>query len=241
MLSDRETVTLFMGNYGSGKTEVAVNFALHLAENDFPMKLALVDLDLVNPYFRSRETRQVLEDAGIRVILPDAQYMHADLPILVPAVRSVLMASTSYAILDVGGDDVGARVVGALSDALDHEHVRALMVVNANRPFTGDATGVERICREIEAAGHINMAGFVSNTHLMEETVLETILEGVELSRKVETLTGIPLEFVCVPRDLVDEVKKHVSEDILPIRRLMMPPWKAPEGGAMGKDIFRLL
>lgn len=240
MLTGAERVTLFLGNFGSGKTEVAVNFAAHLASQRLKEAVSLADLDLVNPYFRSREPREFLEQLGVQVVVPEGEYTHADLPILLPGVRSMLMASTAYVILDVGGDDVGARVLGALNDALPDGSYRALMVLNANRPFTEDVPGAERICREIEAAGKIRITGLVSNTHLMEDTTVETVLKGVNLSRTLGSKMGIPLEFVCCPAVKVKAVSARVPEEILPISRRMTPPWKAPEGGRLGKDLFRL-
>lgn len=242
MLEGPEKVTLFLGNYGSGKTEVAVNYALHLAAGKPADSVALADLDLVNPYFRSREPRDLLEAAGVRVIVPDREYQNADLPILVPGVRAALSASTAHVILDVGGDDAGARVLGALTEALPAGSYQALMVLNGNRPFTGDVAGIERIRREIERAGRIRIGGFVSNTHLMGETTLETIMDGHRLAQDAATSTGLPLELVCAPEALVAAVSARVAEPVLPIVRYLPPAWMTQAGGAdiMGKDLFRL-
>lgn len=255
MLFGREKITLFTGNFGSGKTEVAVNFALHGAMHCEGEKTALVDLDLVNPYFRSRESREVLENRGVRVVLPERRYLNADLPILVPEVRGLLKlvqadlpdqdvgeARVGRVILDVGGDDVGARVLGALSDALPTGSYRACMVLNANRPMTRNVEGIVRIRREIEMAGAVKVAGFVSNTHLMEETTLETILEGRDLALAAADEAGLALQFVCVPERLVAEVSKVIDEEILPIYRFLTPPWvgRREEGQLLGKELFEL-
>jgi hypothetical protein len=242
MLEGPEKVTLFLGNYGSGKTEVAVNYALHIAANASVGTVALADLDLVNPYFRSREPRDLLEAAGVRVILPDRKYHDADLPILVPEVRAALTASTAHVILDVGGDDAGARVLGALTDALPKGSYQALMVLNGNRPFTGDVAGIKRIRSDIERAGRIEIGGLVSNTHLMEETTVETILAGYRLAREAAEATGLPLEFVCAPEAMVPAVTAEVTEWVLPIVRYLAPSWKNPGEGQdnLGKELFRL-
>ncbi len=242
MLTGDENITLILGNFGSGKTEAAVNFAIHLAARKLKPSVTIVDLDLVNPYFRSREPREILESHGVRVIIPDTKYLYADLPILVPQVRSAIMASTSYVILDVGGDDVGAKVLGSLHDAFSGKHYRALMVLNALRPFTNTSQGIIKMMKEIEFAGRISITGFVSNTHLMEETTVDTVLSGCELARETEEATGRPLEFVCVPEKLVDDVKGKVTEDVLPITRYLAPEWAVGQGGEIkaGKDLFRL-
>jgi hypothetical protein len=246
MLLDNEKVTLFLGNFGSGKTEVSVNFALHVADGRLREGVTIVDLDLVNPYFRSREPRDVLVRHGIRVVIPETQYLYADLPILIPEVRSLLVASTGYIILDVGGDDVGARVLGSLHDALGSSAYRALMVINASRPFTGSVEGIVKIMREIEEAGQLTVGGLVSNTHLMAETTVETILRGYGLAREVQEKTGLPLAFVCAPAAIADEVRAKIPGDVLPISRYLAPVWDGARGeagakppGAMGKDMFK--
>jgi len=242
MLEGPEKVTLFLGNYGSGKTEVAVNYALHQAAGAPSWSIALADLDLVNPYFRSREPRDLLEAAGVRVILPDREYHDADLPILVPEVRAALTASTAHVILDVGGDDAGARVLGALTDALPEGSYQALMVLNGNRPFTSDVAGIKRIRSDIERAGRIQIGGLVSNTHLMEETTVGTILAGYRLAKEASRATGLPLEFVCAPATMVAEVAAAIGEPVLPIVRYLAPSWKNSGGGRgnLGKELFRL-
>jgi hypothetical protein len=242
MLSGSEKITLFLGNYGSGKSEVAVNFALHLALESAAGEVTLVDLDLVNPYFRSREARELLVGHGIRLVTPDPRYQNADLPILVPEVRAALQASTAHTILDVGGDDVGARVLGSLHDSLPSGSYRAIMVLNGLRPFTGDVEGCERLRTEIESAGRIAITGFVSNTHLMDETTLETVVAGWRLATGVAARTGLPLEFVCAPPELVEAVREAVDVPVLPVRRYLAPSWKNPVAGRdnLGKALFRL-
>lgn len=237
-----EKVTLFLGNYGSGKTEVAVNYALHLAAGRPAGSVALADLDLVNPYFRSRESRVLLESAGVRVILPESEYHNADLPILVPEVRAALTASTAHVILDVGGDDAGARILGALTDVLPAGSYQALMVLNGNRPFTGDVAGIERIRRDIERAGRVRITGFVANTHLMSETTAETILSGHRLAQSAAAAMGLTLEFVCAPAELVDAIAAQVEEPVLPIVRYLASSWMLPADGRnnLGKELFRL-
>ena len=243
MLTGQEHTTLFIGNFGSGKTEAAVNFAITLRRQGLKDAVTLVDLDLVNPYFRSREPREFLEKHDVRLVIPDKQYMYADLPILVPEVRSLLKGSTSYVILDVGGDDVGAKVLGALHDALPAGSYRALMVLNASRPFTNSIEGIIKIKGEIEETGKISITGFISNTHLMDDTTVDTILKGYRLAKETETRTGLPLEFVCAPERLVAEVREAVAEDVLPIVRYLAPEWADRPGcggDISGKDLFKL-
>jgi len=250
MLTGTERVTLVLGNFGSGKTEVAVNLALRLADAGRPEGVTLADLDLVNPYFRSREPRELMRARGVHVVIPGPQYLWADLPILLPEVRALIMASTSYAVIDVGGDDAGARVLGSLADALSSAGARALMVINAKRPFTNTVEGILRIKREIEEAGRLSMTGLVANTHFMDETDLDTVMEGYRVARETAAATGLPIEFVCAPARLADRVRARVPEEVLAITRHLAPSWRREEeggggeaaaGGApLGKALFKL-
>jgi len=221
MLVGAEKATLIVGHYGSGKSEVAVNFALWLRAQQ--RDVTLVDLDLVNPYFRSREAVDLLEKRGIRVVLPKG-YMNADLPILVPEVRSQLQASSAYGILDVGGDDVGARVLGALHDAT-MDNVRVLMVLNNKRPFADTLQGTFKMQGEIEAAAKLRVTGYVSNAHMMDITDRQIILAGWEHSKAVAQSSGIPLEFVTAPEELAEEIRGIVDVPVLAIHRHLLPPW----------------
>ena len=223
MLLGKEKATLIVGHFGSGKSEVAVNLAL-LARSD-GREVTLVDLDLVNPYFRSREALALMEAQGIRVVLPGAGMRDADLPILVPQVRAYLEAATSYGVLDVGGDDVGARVLGSLFGSLNGADHRVLMVINAKRPFSDTVAGCRRVQGEIEASARLRISGFVSNAHMMEGTDRTVIGEGLELASAVAEDAGLPLEFVTAPRELAAEVEAAHGLPVLAIDRTLLPPW----------------
>ncbi len=185
-----ERIVLIVGNYGSGKTEVAVNLAIRLAEQH---RVSIADLDIVNPYFRCREARQEMEDHGIRVIYPHGEYHAADLPIILPEIRGAILEGQDFLILDVGGDDVGARVLSSLADLLVGRACAMLQVLNARRPFTDTVAGALKIRREIEAASRLPITGLISNTHLLEQTDVATVMEGLALARAVGREAGLPV------------------------------------------------
>jgi hypothetical protein len=187
-------VLVLVGHFGSGKSELAVNVAFGLRNRG--AEVTLVDLDLVKPYFRCRLAKDDLEARGIRLVAPMGDRFYADLPILVPEARGLAQggtARTDRVIFDVGGDDLGARVLGSLSGLLDRAATDLLFVVNGNRPFAEDLPACQAMLRDVQAAARMAVTGLVANTHLMDETTPTTVLEGIHLARNLETATGIPL------------------------------------------------
>lgn len=222
---DLTGIVIICGNYGSGKTETAVHLACAKKRDGLDVNIA--DLDLVNPYFRTREALSTLESLGIDVILPDRQYMHADLPILTPAVAGMIQQPADVTILDAGGDDVGVTVLAALSDHLEKKRVTMLQVINPYRPFTGDIEGCLRIKEEIEASAKLKVTGLVSNANLMDDTHLDHILNGYDFLNEVSRATGIPLAFITAPSQLIPQLEtERFSCPILPIDRKLSFPWK---------------
>jgi hypothetical protein len=219
-----QRLVLIVGNYGSGKTEVAVNLAIRLSERQ---SVSIADLDIVNPYFRCREARGEMERFGIRVINPEGDYQAADLPIILPEIRGAVLQGEGTLIFDVGGDDVGARVLSSLADVLASTPCSVLQVLNAKRPFTGTVAGCVKIRTEIETASRLRITGLISNTHLLEETDIPTILEGLQLARDVQDATGVPLAFVTASEHLRGKFAPRQADcPVLWIQRRMLPPWK---------------
>ncbi len=171
-------LVVIVGNYGSGKTEVSINLAVNRKRAGLDVGIA--DLDLVNPYFRTREARITLTDLGIKVILPPEQYLHADLPVLSPTIAGMIRDSGDLMILDVGGDDAGATVLSALADAFIGKKVHMLQVVNPLRPQTSTVSGCITMRNEIEKAARLTITGLIGNANLIDETSAEDIYSGYE-------------------------------------------------------------
>lgn len=225
---DLKPIILFIGNYGSGKTEVSVNFALESLSSGTPVQVA--DLDLVNPYFRSREVRELLESRGIEVILPEKGLLNADLPILVPQIQGAILDQKGITILDVGGDDVGANVLGSLKPVLEQSCFDMIQVVNAMRPFTETADGALQITREIEKAARTKITGIVGNTHLMQHTTTDTIYEGYEYAVEVAEKLDVPLVFITCDKELLADLDTSGFDcPVLPFTRQLLPPWQRKE------------
>lgn len=215
---------VIVGNYGSGKTEVSINLAVDRKRAG--LNVGIADLDLVNPYFRTREARITLTDLGIKVILPPEQYLQADLPVLSPAIAGMIKDSSDLLILDVGGDDAGATVLSSLADAFSGKKVHMLQVVNPLRPQTSTLQGCLKIRRAIEKAAKLKITGLIGNANLIDETGLEDIYSGYEFVQSVAEESGLPLEFITAPKQLISKIDtKRFSCPLLPIARQLVPPW----------------
>ena len=228
-------IVVITGNYGSGKTEVAVNWALWL--NRAGLRVTIADLDIVNPYFRCREATALMEMAGIRVLAPRGEMHHAELPIILPEIRGAIQHSDGVTLLDVGGDDDGARVLASLARSFGEYEM--LQVVNQRRPFTDTVAGCLKIRREIEVASRLRVTGLISNSHLMDETNEKVIAAGAAFAREVSREGDLPLRFVTVERKLADQVDlEALGGPVLLLERLMLPPWRRAE--KLGSENFLL-
>jgi len=222
---DLKGIVVICGNYGSGKTETAVNLAMVKKQDGLDVKIA--DLDLVNPYFRTREARGLLEDMGIDVVLPDIKYMHADLPILTPAVAGIIQQPSELTILDAGGDDAGVTVLAALADHLSKKQVQMLQIINPFRPFTENVEGCIKMKEEIEKSSKLKITGIVSNANLIDETTIEHIYKGYELLKDVSKATGIEMKFITAGSHLISQLDLNdFTCPVLKIDRKLKFPWK---------------
>jgi hypothetical protein len=220
-----EGVVAIVGSYGSGKSEVAVNLAVH--HRRAGMKVRIADLDLVNPYFRSREAETQLTDLGIEVILPPAPYLQSELPVLSPVVSGVIRRPEGLAILDAGGDHVGAMVLAALGDAFAGRRCQVLQVINPMRPDSGSVAGCTRIRRQIEGSAKLAITGLIGNANLIDETTAQVIVDGYAFLNEVCAASGLPLVFVTVAEELLPLVDPAQFDcPVLTIRRQLVPPWK---------------
>lgn len=222
---DLSGIVAVVGNYGSGKTEVVINWAAERKTAGVDVRVA--DLDLVNPYFRTREARRQLGDLGIDVILPDERYLQADLPIVTRGIRGAIRQDGPLTLLDAGGDDVGATVLASLADAMGDRPVAMLQVVNPFRPFTDTPAGCRKIQGEIEAAAGMPVTGFIGNANLIEETTPEAIYQGHDFMRALCDETGLPLVFVTVAAELMAAVDAaRLTCPVLGLYRQLVPPWR---------------
>ena len=187
-------ITVLFGNYGSGKTELALNIALDLCRRH--ENVTLIDLDIVNPYFRSSEHKKMLEDNGIRVVAPVYANTAVDLPTLPPDIYAAF--NGGYAVFDCGGDPVGATALGGLKANFDRmqNDKQALFVVNTKRPFQDSPESIIRSLEQIQTVSRMHADGFVLNSNLGSETSGDELVDGYAIIQEVCKKTGIPLSFV---------------------------------------------
>lgn len=199
--------SVFVGLFGSGKTEIAINFALRLKSVE--RHVAIADIDIVSPYFRTRDVRSLLEKRGLTVITPPRQLMKADLPIITASVAGYLNNTSYDVVLDVGGEESGIVVLGYLEEHL--KDADFYFVVNTKRPFTTDIEGIMNSIDRLRKRARIEIDFLVNNTNTGDETNPEIVKEGEEIIREVSNLMKIPVAFSVVKKDL------RVNDTIFPI------------------------
>lgn len=225
---EEKRITVVAGHYGSGKTEFSVSLAVWLARRGRWPHYALVDLDIANPYFRSRERKDLLESLGVRVYgsFYDRE-ITAELPALTAAARAPLENDSCRTIIDLGGDDSGAKVIHQFRRHLTADNHSFLLVVNGNRPRTRDPDGVLEHLYAIQAVTGLTVHGLINNTHMLRETTADDILRGHRLCRTVSEQTGLPLVCNAYPAALVDPaaLADLAQEPLLPLGMYLRESW----------------
>ncbi len=214
-------VTLLAGHYGSGKTNIAVNLAEMLAAQE--KNVAIADLDIVNPYYRTLDSKERLDHAGIRMIVSRFANSNVDIPAMPQDMYAVVDDLSLHCIVDVGGDDRGALALGRLAPKLREEaDYDMFLVVNRFRPLTPDAQSVLEVVQEIELAAGLKFTGIINNSNLGAETTEETVLSSAEFGKQCSQLTGLPLVATGVEESLAESLKGKVP-GILPLKLQKRP------------------
>ena len=207
---DHKRLTLFAGHYGSGKTNIAVNYALSLAAEGKPVCIA--DLDIVNPYFRTADSARELEAAGITLVRPQYANSNVDLPALPPESYRLVRDKQSFGVMDIGGDDRGAYALGRFAPFIREENnYRMAFVVNFCRPLTQNAQDALEVMREIEAACGLRFTCIVNNTNLGGETDGAVLSDSLEPLEELSRLSGLPVWLHTVRQDLIPALDSKIS------------------------------
>ncbi len=222
---DDKRIRVIIGHYGSGKTEFSVNYAIALAGLT-DRKVALADLDVVNPYFRSRERFEILEKHGITVYSSQlGNNVNFDLPSLDAGVLAPLQNDDYNLILDVGGDATGARVLAQYREYLKPGNFDVFAVVNTNRPETADQAGIIGHLKAIESEIGARVTGIINNTHLLWDTTVQDVLRGQAIIEPIAEQMAIPLVYVAAKQDVAKQLPAEIKGTILPIAMHMRDSW----------------
>ena len=215
-------VSVFAGHYGSGKTNIAINYALMLKGEGNNVTLA--DLDIVNPYFRSKDSEKMLEEKGVRLISSEFANSNVDLPSLPADTYSIIDSHDVFAVLDVGGDDRGALALGRYVPSIkDENDYDMFFVINKYRPLTKTPELTIEVMQEIEQAAGIKFTAIVNNSNLGRETTAEDVEASISYAEEVSRLAGIPVAFTTVNEEIFDAVK---ADNKLPISLFVEQSWQ---------------
>lgn len=208
-------ITILCGHYGSGKTNVAVNFALDLKKSYD--KVAISDLDIVNPYFRTKDSQEQFDKAGIKLICSEYAGSNVDIPALPQEIYSITDDKSYQMIVDVGGDDRGALALGRLTPKiLEENNYDMILVVNCYRPLTPDLKSTIEVAREIENACKIKFTGIINNSNLGELTTCDDVISSLDYAREIASFLGVPLLYTSVKEELFESLKNKI-ENLYPL------------------------
>jgi len=221
---DMSRIRVFTGHFGSGKTEIAINYAINLAKGG--SKVAIVDMDIVNPYFCVRDIKDYLEKEGIKVISSNPKFSNAELMVLPPEVLSAFNDKSYEVVIDVGGDDIGAVALGQYNRYFKEEPYDMYFVINNNRPMTEDFLSTEEYMINIEKSSRLKITHLISNTNLSNETDVQDVLHGDKVVSELSKQLNIPYKYTVIRKDLEDEARGKVAGKLFPINIYMKKPWE---------------
>lgn len=208
-------ITVFTGHYGSGKSNIAVNYALYLKEH-FEKKVIIGDLDIVNPYFRTKDSARKLEGSGIRLISSRFANTNVDVPAVTGEMNVLFDDKDCYGVIDLGGDDRGALALGRFHSRLLENETNLWIVINMYRPLSRDVEHTLTIKKEIETATRMSCTGIVNNSNLGSATTPQDVLNSLPYAQQIAEATGLPLVMTTVRRDLASRLTENV-ENLFPI------------------------
>jgi hypothetical protein len=224
MINDAR-IRVIIGHYGSGKTEFSVNYAMALATQS-DKKVAIADLDVVNPYFRSRERHEIMEEAGVKVLSSMmGNNVSFDLPSMDPGILGPLQNHDYNVILDVGGDAAGARVMARYKKYLVDGDYDMFAVVNCSRPETQTVDGIIMHIKSIESTVGVKVTGIINNTHMLRETTIEHVLMGQEIIQKAAAKLGIPIKYTSAITSVIEALPPSIEGELLGINMYMRDVW----------------
>ncbi len=216
-----------IGAYGSGKSEYSINLAKQYSENGHDVNL--VDLDVVNPYFRSRDVREQFEEDGINVIAPEGAYKHADLPMISPRVMGAIQNTSKTTILDVGGDPAGCRTLGRFVENIKKRGYQMHNVINTKRPFTSSVDEIIAMINMLQNASKLEITELICNTNLMQFTDMDIVESGIDMVTKVSEQMDIDFNNYLVLQSYDEIIPDGLrNKEKITLSYFLNKPWEMP-------------
>ena len=212
---EHKRLTLFAGHYGSGKTNIALNYARYLRRKGLAVTVA--DLDIVNPYFRTKDSEAALAEEGIRLIVSEYANSNVDFPAMPKEIYGLVSDPSVYGVLDIGGDDRGALALGRYVPTIRAENdYEMLFVINRSRPLTRTVEDTMEVMREIEEACGLPFTAIVNNTNLGLQTTASDVLNSLHYAEELSQKTGLPIKMTCAAEQLCPELSGKIP-DLFPL------------------------
>lgn len=209
-------ITLFAGHYGSGKTNIAVNYAIHIKKKGFPVVIA--DLDIVNPYFRTKDSEKELKENSIELLCSEFAGSNLDIPALPQSMYRAVQDKNTYAVMDIGGDDAGAIALGRFAPyILEEDNYEMFFVVNFFRPLTRTAEDAYIVMKEVEQASGIKFTAIINNSNLGEMTTADDVLSTVEETKKLSELSLLPIKMTSAESEVCSALKGKI-DNLFPLK-----------------------
>lgn len=223
-MTNANRIHIFTGHFGSGKTEIAVNYACKLSQAGH--KTAIVDFDIVNPYFRTADAMDALRQQGIRVVVPPYANTNVDVPAL-PAEINTLFEDPSYQVVfDVGGDDLGAKVLSRYLEAIQQQPYEMFFVINPKRPMTDTQDKILEMLAAIQESARLKVTQLVNNTNLLADTTPQDVLEGQQLVETVANRLSLPVGFIAGFKEVIEPLRHQLSCPLFFLDRHIQLPWE---------------
>jgi hypothetical protein len=224
-VADLPRISIFTGRFGTGKTEVAINYALAVAQLDG--SVTLTDMDVVTPYFRTRDMTERLKPRGVEVVAPADFARDIHLPAVSARIWGTMQNEEGLTVMDVGGDSQGARAIGQFKALIERSGYIMYLVVNPYRPFNATVERIAKTVADIEANTRLETGALVSNPNLIADTTLQIVQAGHRLVEQASDELGLPIAFLCVEERLLrGRVEDLCTLPILPLARHFLPPWE---------------
>ena len=218
-----KNIYIFTGHFGSGKTEIAINYARFLKKQH--EKVAIVDLDIVNPYFRTKDLKEDLEKEGIKVVTSAYANTNIDLPSLPAEIFGLFQDKQYHIVLDVGGDDRGATALGRYKKYLPPERYQMFFVINTKRPLSSTTEDIVEIMHEVQTSARLQATGLINNTNLANDTTVDMLLKGQEMIQEVAAQTNVPITYITGKKEVLDKLPEDLQEKVFPIQLCLKVPW----------------